>query len=226
MAAFGVFQLARYLTNAPVPSWFAGLVFAFSPVLGARAAGHFSLVAVAPLPFFALAMLKALRQPDGRRWAFAAGACVAWAASLGPVLRRVLPGHPGGVRRWRGAGRRPAGRPNARCAMAAAGGALGCGALGVAIRLTGGTEFGIGGHLVHVRTAYTPMLVACVCACVAVGCWLVPRVRRATTFQPGRVVAAVLTAGVTAAVLLSPVLWALSKSNGLSAAKAVAQAYR
>ena len=60
-------------------AWLAGLAFAWSPVLVTRTAGHFSLVAAAPLPAFILCMHAAERTRQ-LRYAALAGFCVAWAS--------------------------------------------------------------------------------------------------------------------------------------------------
>ena len=64
LTAWCTFVLARRITGgATVESWLAGCAFAWSPVIVARATGHFSLVAAAPLAAF----LWALHRVDRSR---------------------------------------------------------------------------------------------------------------------------------------------------------------
>src|SRR5918995_2444256 len=59
LTAYAMFLLARDLTKgAEAESWLAGLLLAWCPVLVTRGAGHFSLVAAAPLPIFLLLLLR------------------------------------------------------------------------------------------------------------------------------------------------------------------------
>jgi hypothetical protein len=63
----------------------AGLAFAWSPVLVARATGHFSLVAAAPLAAFWWSVIKAHRTRH-TGYAALAGLAMAWAAMCDPYL--------------------------------------------------------------------------------------------------------------------------------------------
>src|SRR6187455_2090356 len=56
LSGYAAYLLARDLTARDAESWIAGAAFALSPVLIARGVGHFSLVAAAPLPIFAMLM--------------------------------------------------------------------------------------------------------------------------------------------------------------------------
>jgi hypothetical protein len=80
LTALATYALVRRVTAATaVEAWLAGALFAWSPVLVARSAAHFSLVAAAPLPVFLLFLINADRT---RRLSCAAltGLCMAWAA--------------------------------------------------------------------------------------------------------------------------------------------------
>jgi hypothetical protein len=80
LTALATYALARRTTEATrLEAWLAGLAFAWSPVLVARGAGHFSLVAAAPLPAFILCIYKAEKTRQ-LRYAALAGFCVAWAS--------------------------------------------------------------------------------------------------------------------------------------------------
>lgn len=80
LSGWCTFLLARHWVGRNVESWLAGAMVMASPVLIARAEGHFSLVAAAPLSLFML--LLRLSATTGRlRYALGAGATVAWAIS-------------------------------------------------------------------------------------------------------------------------------------------------
>ena len=80
VTALATYALVRRATDADrLEAWLAGLVFAWSPVLVARSAGHFSLAAAAPLPAFLCCLITAERSRLLRH-AAVAGLCVAWAA--------------------------------------------------------------------------------------------------------------------------------------------------
>ncbi len=78
LSGFGMFLLARRITNRPLESWLAGAMFACAPFLVARGVAHFSLVAAAPLPLF-MYWLDRTWETRRLRDAAAMGACVAWA---------------------------------------------------------------------------------------------------------------------------------------------------
>jgi hypothetical protein len=62
-SGYAMFLLARDMTRgANYEAWLAGALFAWSPMLATRGAGHFSLVAAAPLPLFVLLLMRADRQ--------------------------------------------------------------------------------------------------------------------------------------------------------------------
>lgn len=86
VTAWCTFVLARRVSGgATIESWLAGVAFAWSPVIVARATGHFSLVAAAPLAAF----LWALHRVDRSRSltdAVLAGLAVAWAAACDPYF--------------------------------------------------------------------------------------------------------------------------------------------
>ncbi len=83
LAAYTMFLLARDTVRDTAASWLAGLLFGFSPFISARVTEHFSLVQAAPLPLFALVLVRMSRGPTVRL-AAAAGAIVAWAFLCDP----------------------------------------------------------------------------------------------------------------------------------------------
>ena len=156
-----MFLLAKRVTGRPIESWIAGAVFACAPFLVARSTAHFSLVAVAPLPFFAYWLDRALetttarRRRDRRRRAWAAycdpyyavycvmlGACLIaafsleWSVQARPLKSAALRGVRRGI--------------DASLVM-----------LGVAIVAVwgiGGGAIHIGGISISMHTLYTPVL--------------------------------------------------------------------
>ncbi len=78
LSGYALYLLARDLTSREAESLIAGAAFALSPVLIARGAGHFSLVAAAALPIFVL-LLRKVGATGSVRHACALGAVAAWA---------------------------------------------------------------------------------------------------------------------------------------------------
>jgi hypothetical protein len=79
LTGYAMFALSHDITERPAESWLSGMLFTGSPFLIARGTAHFSLVAAAPLPLFALFMRRTTahhRMTD----AALAGATVAWAS--------------------------------------------------------------------------------------------------------------------------------------------------
>ena len=160
MTGYTMFLLATELAGGRVEAWLAGVLFAFSPALVTRGAGHFSLVAAAPLPLFALLLLR-LERRRHVGYAIAAGAVMAWAVTCDPyygvycvliaawaVAVRTLSvrflGDPGGSgSRWRFA---------ADAAIAVLLGLM------IAVAVTGGGEIRLLGWTVGLRSLYTPAL--------------------------------------------------------------------
>ena len=85
LTAWAMYLLARRVVGPSPEAWLAGLLFGFSPALVARSTEHFSLVAAAPLPIFALCLLRLEENPTKLN-AVAAGATIAWAAVCDPYF--------------------------------------------------------------------------------------------------------------------------------------------
>ena len=209
--AYAMFLLARALGAGAADAWLAGVLFAWSPMLVTRGTDHFSLVAAAPLPLFMLFLLRA-HQTQRLKHAVALGATVAIAAwcdvyyavycimlavaygviQLGTVYRRSSKDLRRTTLTW----------TSDVLALCLAG-------LVLALAITKGWEFTVFGRLVRVTTLYTPTL--------ALTVLLVARVARhyraafvgLTPGAAGRVVWFAVAAGLVAAVLLSPVLYAV-----------------
>jgi hypothetical protein len=210
LTAYCTFLLAKHVTGRSAEAWLAGLLFAWSPLLVTRGTEHFSLVAAAPLAIFLLVLQKA----DGHerfRDAVALGAVMWLAAStdayyavycllVGAVFlaARVL-----SIHRSAQSGRATAVRWTFDVLILCAA------ALVAALAVSGGGTFWMLGQPISMRTLYTPMLVLTALAGLRIA-W----VFRAS-FAPHarvdgwRVMRYGAAAGVVAAVLLAPRLYAV-----------------
>lgn len=214
LSAFVMFVFLRRLTGDTAAAWIGGALFGFSPFMTARSMAHFSLVQSAPLPAFAL-VLERLRERPTVKWAAVAGVVIAWAFACDPyyAVYCVLMGGfaalslAASVHRQRD---RPA--PAAiRAALDVV--AICLAGLIAAILIRGGGRFELFGLRISMTRLYTPVLLLTVL--VMARAWIALRPRVAWT--PGLLRPHVWTAGIaalTCAVLLSPVLSAMSASIG------------
>jgi len=212
LTAYSTFLLARHVTGRFSESWLAGLMFAWSPLLVTRGMGHFSLVAAAPLAIFLLVLMKA----DGHerfRDAVALGAVVAWAATcdayyavfcllIGAVflVARVV-----SIHNSRQSGRARAARWAVDVLLLCAAGLVG------AIAITGGWTSSIFGVPISAKGLYTPVLIMSGLAFLRLGWHLRASPRPGAEVDAKRLVFLTVAAGVVAAVILSPVLYAVGE---------------
>ena len=212
LTAYSTFLLARHVTGRFSESWLAGLMFAWSPLLVTRGMGHFSLVAAAPLAIFLLVLMKA----DGHerfRDAVALGAVVAWAATcdayyavfcllIGAVflVARVV-----AIHNSRQSGRARAARWAVDVLLLCAAGLVG------AIAITGGWTSSIFGVPISAKGLYTPVLIMSGLAFLRLGWNLRASPRPGAEVDAKRLVFLTVAAGVVAAVILSPVLYAVGE---------------
>jgi hypothetical protein len=212
LTAYSTFLLARHVTGKFSESWLAGLMFAWSPLLVTRGMGHFSLVAAAPLAIFLLVLMKA----DGHerfRDAVALGAVVAWAATcdayyaifcllIGAVFLvvRVI-----AIHNSRQSGRARAARWAVDVLLLCSAGLVG------AIAITGGWTSSIFGFPISAKGLYTPVLIMSVLAFLRLGWHLRASPRPGAQVDARRLAFLTMAAGVVAAVLLSPVLFAVGE---------------
>jgi len=212
LTAYSTFLLARHVTGRFSESWLAGLMFAWSPLLVTRGMGHFSLVAAAPLAIFLLVLMKA----DGHerfRDAVALGAVVAWAATcdayyavfcllIGAVflVARVV-----SIHNSRQSGRARAARWAVDVSLLCAAGLVG------AIAITGGWTSSIFGFPISAKGLYTPVLIMSVLAFLRLGWHLRASPRPGAEVDAKRLVFLTVASGVVAAVILSPVLYAVGE---------------
>jgi hypothetical protein len=213
LTAYAMFLLARELTNgADAEAWLAGLLFAWCPVLVTRGAGHFSLVAAAPLPIFLILLLKA---PDAWSWRHGAalGLVMAWAASSDAyygvfclmIAAVVLTASVLRMRR--------AEPTRARAALGRSIDVLIVLLLGLiaAILLSRGWRVTFMGLAVSFRSLYTPVLLLTVLSLARVAIHYRPAVMRVEPMRTRRLVRVWLTTALVCAAVLSPVLYAVSR---------------
>ena len=211
LSGYAMFLLARAIVaGSDVEAWLAGVIFAWSPMLVTRGAGHFSLVAAAPLPLFVLLLIRAHNHPRlrdgaglGLMVALAFAADVYYAVYCVLLAATYIAWHVIRVER-RSA---PCGGRKVRRAIDIM--ILLVGVLVVALLITDGWVFTLFGRTVSVRELYTPVLAlsALVTLRVARGyrARRVP-VDRTTLVNTAQVA---IVAGLVSALLLSPVLSAL-----------------
>ncbi len=214
LAGYAMYLHLRGLTVRVAESWLGGALFAVSPVLIARGTAHFSLVAAAPLPIFAMFMTRTLVHHRLRDAIFA-GLTVAWAAFCDAyfavycviIAAFTLVAHVLRVRRASGA---PAlQRITATRMVDVALVILGGFVIGMLFR--GGREVMLFGIKISMRTLYTPMLVFSVLAVVRLMLTFRPRFSlQLDRLRPG--LATLGVAGILATALpLAPVLYAFGE---------------
>lgn len=210
LTGYTTFLLARRVTGGSVEAWLGGALFAWSPILVTRGGAHFSLVAAAPLAVFLLLLLRAAER-QRMRDAVALGATCWWAASTDAyyavycviiaaafMLGRVM------------TIRRQPQQPQVRAVPWTLDVLLCCVAgLVLSMAVSGGWQFTVLGRVASIRSLYTPMLVLTLLASIRIG-WpyrahLVPLDTGAVL----RVVRLGSAAALVAAVMLSPVLYAV-----------------
>ena len=210
LTAYATFLLARHVTGRDAESWLAGLLFAWSPNLVTRGTAHFSLVAAAPLAVFILLLLRAAER-ERLRDAFALGATMWWAASTDvyfAVYCLIIAAIVMLARVVRVERRSPA--PSRRSVPWTLDVLLLCvGGLMLAMLVSGGWQFRVLGRITRVQTLYTPMLVF-TALCVVRAAWSYRAAfARVTRTDVWRLARATSVAGVVAAAMLSPVLYAM-----------------
>jgi len=209
LTGYAMFRLAWHVTGRPVESWLAGALFSWCPWLVTRGMGHFSLVAAAPLPVFALLLLR-LENRGRLRDALALGATVCWAATTDPyyavycVMMACLFLGMQTVRITRDAARRSA-APLALDALIAC-----VAGFAASLVIGGGWRLTVFGRHISAHGLYTPMLLLTMLGLLRIA-WpyrhAVLSIDRGELLRFGR---AASVAAVVSAVMLSPVLYAVS----------------
>ena len=210
LTAYMAFLLARHVTRRVPESWLAGVAFAWSPALVTRGMGHFSVAAAAPLAAFMLVLLRTAER-ERMRDAFLLGATVWWAASTDVyfaiycllIAAVFLCARTFTVQRAATSPRRTV--PWALDAILLS--VLG---LVVAMIISGGWQFNFLGRVASVRSLNTPVLVLTALGLLRIA-WHyrthIERVERASVWQRVRLAT---VSGLFAAILLSPVLYAVT----------------
>jgi hypothetical protein len=208
ITGYATFRLAFHVTRRPFESWLAGALFSWSPYLVTRGMGHFSLVAAAPLPVFALLLLDREGRASVRN-AVALGATVCWAATTDPyyAVYCVMLGCV--FVAWQAI--RITRDPSRPCTVPRTLDVLLACVAGFAISLvmSGGWQISILGRHVSTHGLYTPMLLLTVLAVVRAA-W--PYRRAALSIDRTEILRFVRIASVAvpvAMLILSPVLYAV-----------------
>jgi len=211
LAGFGMFLLARKLTQRPMESFLAGLIFMWSPFLVTRGQAHFSLVAAAPLPIFLLVLHRAW---ETRRLRDAAltGGVVAWAAFCDPyyaVYCLMLGGCFLASRVFLVSWTRRSARDLRLTKRPLTMMSVGLAGLILVVRALGGGAIALGPLRVSMRSMYTPMLLLTIF--VVARLLASSNVRIRLTALPSRkwLLRSAIASGFVAAVFMSPVLSAL-----------------
>ena len=211
LTAWTMFLLARSVVRRDAEAWLAGLLFAFSPVLVARSAEHFSLASAVPLPLFLLALRRAERG-GGWRWAAACGAIAGWASLFDAyygIFCLVVAAVYFAARHLRL--RATAVHPRTTLTTIVDG-LIVCTLIAIAVIVsTGGTELRVLNQIVKLRSLYNPVFaLTCLVLLRAYVTW---RPRVTVIPVPPRAAARFLAAAAAACVLvLAPVLFALRHS--------------
>jgi hypothetical protein len=213
LTAYATFLLARELTaGAEAESWLAGLLFAWCPVLVTRGAGHFSLVAAAPLPIF---LILLLRMPGAwsLRNSVALGLVMAWAASSDAYygvfcLMMATVVMTASILRMR--------RAEPTRVLTAIGRSLDVLivlllGLVTAILLSRGWRVTVMGLAVSFRSLYTPVLLLTVFTLARVAIHYRPAIAALDAVRVLRVVRLSMTTALVCAAVLSPVLYAVGR---------------
>ena len=211
LAGFGMFLLARRLTERAPEAFLAGLMFAWAPFLVTRGNGHFSLVAAAPLPLFMLTLYRAW-ETRRLRDAVLTGVVLAWASFCDPyyAVYCVMLGGAFVVARTvdvtlmrRSVEQLRAGRNLLNVALVLV---L---ALIVGVNLIGGGVVRIGPVRISMHTLYTPMLILTLLAVARVAIDVNLRIRTLPFPSRAFMVRAAIAGGVVAVLLMSPTLYAV-----------------
>ncbi len=212
LTAYAMYLLARDVAGDGLEAWLGGLLLAVSPALIARGTAHFSLVAAAPLPIFALLLRRVER--TGRRLDMAAlGATMAWATYCDPYygvyclvlgawhltarLLDVRLATPGWDR-----SRRPFRLVDVLIVVA--------GVVSLLIAVTGGTSVSVGGLAIGLRSLYTPVLILTVLILARAVLTFRPSIRWRGSAEIWSFVRLAPYGVLTAVLLLSPLLAALT----------------
>ena len=212
LTAYGMFLLGRKIApDAPLESWIAGVLFAWSPMLVTRSSQHFSLLAAAPLPLFVILLLR-IQQRARPIDAVLLGACVALAMS-GDVYYAVycvMLAVAFAVLHVVHINTTPVHADRQRWEFRYLDVVIVClVALIAAIAITNGWEFSLFGRAIRMRTLYTPVLVITALVLVRLLQSYRLHIQKLDVQLALRGVRLAMIAAAVASTLLSPVLYAV-----------------
>src|SRR5262245_891521 len=215
LTAYATFLLVQKLTpgDSVIP-WLAGVMFAWSPALVTRGMGHFSLAAAAPLPIFVL-LLTRIHERSNRRDVMLLGATVAWATACDVyygvycVLMATAYLLATSFRVTRSGASESS--LNSRLILRSVDLlVLSLAGLVLALLVSNGWQFSFLGRVVRVRTIYTPALALTVLLTLRGLLHFRPVVQPISIEQIGATVRMLATAALVSAILMSPLLYAVS----------------
>jgi hypothetical protein len=210
LGAYAMFVYASKRTGDGGAAFLGGLLFGFSPFMSSRAAAHFSLVQVAPLPIFGLVLFRMFQRPT-LKLAAAGGVVTAWAFLCDPyyavyclMMLTVMAGHSLATIELR-----PAGDHSIWRRMVLDLVLLSLAGLIVGIAIRGGGRLELLGLRVSMTRLYTPVLLFTVLLALRV--WLVarPKFSWRASFDV-RYLRIATVGALTCAAMLSPVLFAMA----------------
>jgi hypothetical protein len=212
VTAYGMYLLVRDVVGSRLEAWVGGLFLAFSPALIARGTAHFSLVAAAPLPLFALCLRRVERSRRASDMAWL-GAVLAWATYCDPyygVYCLVIGAwHMGTMALTIGVEQPQV--PSSSWVKRALDVILaGAGTLALFIVATGGGTWKVAGVSVGLRSLHTPMLIMTVAGLARAAWWLRPVVRWRPSPRFFRLWSLAPYGAVSSVFLLSPLLWTMA----------------
>jgi hypothetical protein len=210
LTAYMTFLLARHVTGRDAESWLAGLLFAWSPALVTRGMGHFSVAAAAPLAAFMLVLLRTAER-ERMRDAVLLGATMWWAASTDVyfavyclliavvfLAARTITVH------------RTVTTPRRKVPWALDVMLLSMAGLVLAMIVSGGWQFNFLGRVARVRSLNTPVLILTSLGLIRAAWHYRTRLEPVNGAHAWRTLRLATMAGVFAAVMLSPVLYAVT----------------
>jgi hypothetical protein len=213
LTAYAMFLLARRLCgDDPWISWLAGAVFAWSPVLVTRGSGHYSLVAAAPLAVFVLLLIR-LHERHSLRHAIGLGTTAAWATACdvyyGVYCLMLAAGYVIAISVHL---HRVASPAIGKSYIRALDTLLVClTGLVTALLFRQGWQFVFLGHIVRVRTVYTPLLLLTTLLTIRIGLYYRPFLPPGTRYRATFVLRVAAVAGLVAGALMSPLLLAVGE---------------
>ena len=209
LGAYAAFLLAYHVTRDAAVAWIVGLVFGWSPIVVTRGTGHFSLVATAPLAICLLLLLRAGERIRPRD-AVALGVTIAW-ASMTDVYYAIfclLIGAAFLLSRVVSIEARRVSTTQTTLVRTLSIVIVCLAAWIAVIAVSGGLDFTVAGQVVTARTLYTPVLVLTVLALMQLARRFRLTIVDLTAADIWRCVRLTAIAGIVAAVMASPLLYA------------------